>query len=178
MLLFALYKFDKTQWLNKAMRPALVAVFGLIVIVLPWTIRNVRTMHVLCPIRDNFWLEFWAGNTGDTSNPMPAWTHPASNSTEMAKFLASGELAYLEQKHALAIDSLRRHPILFVDVTVRRFAYFWTGFWSLSRAYLHDEPFEIPNVMFCGSLSLLMLIGAVRLLRQSRIAAFPYLVFI
>ena len=35
----------------------------------------------------------------------------------------------------------------------------WTGFWSLDRKFLDDEPFHIPNTFFATALTLLMLGG-------------------
>ena len=64
---------------------------GLVMIIMPWTIRNYRVVHVLCPIRDNFWLEFYAGNFGDTTDPNPAVVHPATSPVQMQKFLSMGK---------------------------------------------------------------------------------------
>ena len=66
--------------------------------VTPWTVRNYRTLHVVCPVRDDFWDEFWSANNGDTSNPTLAWAHPASNPAEMQEYIASGEVHYFAQK--------------------------------------------------------------------------------
>jgi len=178
LLLYALYNAYNKSGSTLRLGRAPIALAGVIVIVLPWTIRCERAMHVLCPVRDNFWQEFWAGNTGDASNPMPGWTHPASNPAEMRKYLASGEVAYIAQKRAMAVDMVRHHPGLFATRSFRRVVYFWTGFWSLSPAYLHDEPFEVPNVFFCSALTLFMLMGLVRFLRGNRSAALPYAIFV
>ena len=52
---------------------------GLIAMLTPWTIHNYRAMHFVGPVRDNFWLECWAGNNGDTFESNAVWAHPASN---------------------------------------------------------------------------------------------------
>ena len=173
LLLWALYSSGRAHGFQRAQR-ALITCAGILVIMLPWSLRCERTMHVVCPVRDNFWLEFWAGNTGDTSDPMPAWTHPASNPAEMEKYLAEGEVQYIARKRAMAMETLRNHPGTFVERSLRRAVYFWTGFWSLSPGYRHREPFEIPNVFFCTALTLLMLAGLFRLLRSDRAMALPY----
>ena len=46
----------------------------------------------------------------------------------------------------------------------------WTGFWSLSRDYLTGEPFEIPNTVFCTTVSILALIGLVLVWRSNAVA--------
>jgi hypothetical protein len=162
------------RWLLKAALTCL----AVLVVITPWTIRNFRALGVLCPIRDNYWLEFYAGNFGDTSDPNPSSAHPASNDAEMRKFLSMGEPAYLEEKHSLAVDYVSHHPLNFVAVTVRRVVYYWTGFWSFSHEYTQREPFELPNLFFCGSLTLLMLRGVRRFWRLNRAAVLPYLVLI
>jgi 4-amino-4-deoxy-L-arabinose transferase-like glycosyltransferase len=179
LLLIVLYTSYKNGKSTRQLVPSAIAVLmGTVVMVLPWTIRTERTMHIFSPVRDNFWQEFWSGNTRDMSDPMPGWTHPASNSTEMSRYLSSGESAYMQQKRSMAIERVRRHPMAFATASLRRIVYYWTGFWSFSPSYRRAEPFEIPNLFFCGGLSLLMLIGAVRAVRHYLHEALPYLVLI
>jgi 4-amino-4-deoxy-L-arabinose transferase-like glycosyltransferase len=155
-----------------------VCVLSFIAVVGPWIVRNYRVMNAASPIRDGFWLEFWAGNAGDTSESNPAWAHPASNPFEMQLFKAEGESVYLAHKHALAMTSVHSHPLLFVGLSLRRAFRFWTGFWSFRSDYLLAEPFDIPNVFFCGSITLLMIRGLVRLWREDPSRALPYLVLV
>ena len=176
LLLLALWKASKSgrPWLLNATLTAL----AVLAVVTPWTIRNYRALGVLCPIRDNYWLEFYAGNFGDTSDPNPSSVHPASNPVEMQKFLSVGEPAYLAEKHTLAVAYVSHHPLSFALVSLRRVVYYWTGFWSFSAEYRGREPFELPNMFFCGGITLLMLRGARRFGRLNRAALLPYLVLI
>jgi hypothetical protein len=160
------------------LRSGLFAAVGLFVVLTPWTVRNYRTMHILCPVRDGFWYEFWSANNGDSSNPTLAWTHPASNPVEMQIYQSQGESAYIAQKRVMARDYVSHHPGFFVRITLRRVAYYWTGFWSLSQEYREQEPFQLPNVFYCTSLTLLLLIGARDWWRRDRDAALPYLLAI
>jgi hypothetical protein len=61
---------------------------------------------------------------------------------------------------------------------VRRAVRFWTGLWSLSRPYLAIEPFDIPNIFFCTTLTVLMLRGLRRLWNVNRQAAMAYLILL
>ena len=72
---------------------------SLLVVLTPWTVRNYRALGVLCPVRDNYWLEFYAGNFGDTSDPNPASAHPASNPVEMQKYLSIGRARLSSHKN-------------------------------------------------------------------------------
>jgi 4-amino-4-deoxy-L-arabinose transferase-like glycosyltransferase len=172
-LLTALWKVRRVggRWLLRG----IVTVVALAVVVGPWTVRNDRVMHAASPIRDGFWLEFWAGNAGDTSESNPSWAHPASNPVEMQKFEAEGETAYLDHKHAMAVSFVRHHPLIFAGVSLRRAIRYWTGFWSFRRNYLQSEPLDVPNVFFCTCITLFMFRGIWRLWREDRSHAIPYL---
>ncbi len=141
----------------------------------PWGIRNHRVLHVNTPFRDGFWLEFYAGNHGDTSDSNPPASHPASNPAEMRKYQSAGEVAYIEHKRVLALSFVSRHPLFFVTTSVRRVIRFWTGYWSFSRAYLTLQPLDIPNFFFCIFLTTYMLRGLWRWWRNDPASALPYL---
>jgi hypothetical protein len=183
LLLLPLWRLWKLRragsWFSSGvLRSGLFAAVGLFVVLTPWTVRNYRTMHVLCPVRDCFWYEFWSANNGDSSDPTLPWTHPASNPVEMHIFQSQGEIAYIAQKRVMAMDYITGHPGFFVRLTLRRVVNYWTGFWSLSQEYREQEPFQLPNVFYCTSLTLLLLIGARDWWRRDRDAALPYLLAI
>ncbi len=159
-------------------RQCLVAVAGVVLVLTPWTIRNYRTLHFVGPVRDNFWLECWAGNNGDTFESNAIWAHPASNDAEMERYEAKGEIGYIAEKKDLAVNFIEQHPAFFAGISIRRAISFWTGFWSLQPGYLSREPLELPDVFFCTSITVLMLLGARRFWREDRAAALPYLLLI
>lgn len=158
-------------WVSKA----LVACVAFILVCTPWTIRNQRVMHSRFFIRDGFWLEFYAGNNGDTTASNSAFAHPASNPAEMTKYQQMGEIAYMQQKRDLSINFVEHHPGFFAVATVRRVVRFWTGFWSFSPGYLKFEPFDLPNVPFCLFLMFFMVKGIMRWRRYDPAAMLPYL---
>jgi 4-amino-4-deoxy-L-arabinose transferase-like glycosyltransferase len=176
LLLLAMWRVRSTggPWL----RNGLLAILGVFSVMTPWTVRNYRTLHVLCPVRDDFWDEFWSANNGDSSNPTLAWAHPASNPEEMQLYKASGEVHYFAQKHVLAVEFVKHRPLFFAGLTLRRIASYWTGFWSLSPAYVKSEPFQFPNFFFCTTLTLFMLRGLRRWWRTDPASALPYLILI
>jgi len=183
LLVLPLWKLWKQRstgtWYSRdALRSGLFAAAGIILVLTPWTIRNYRKLHVVCPVRDGFWYEFWSSNNGDSSNPTVASTHPASNPDEMRLYRSQGEVAYIASKRALVMDYITQHPDFFIRLTLRRTAFYWTGFWSISPVYVQEEPFQLPNVFFCSSLTLLMLFGARDWWRKDRASALPYLLCI
>jgi 4-amino-4-deoxy-L-arabinose transferase-like glycosyltransferase len=153
---------------------SLVATLGLFAALSPWTIRNYRVLHVLTPVRDNFWLEFWPGNDGNTFESNDHLARPPSGPVELRKFVSVGERPYLMQTRVLAVNFVRQHPALFLKFSLHRIVCYWTGYWSFDRVYLHDEPTEIPNMFFSTVLMVLMLRGTKRLWRDNRSGALPY----
>ncbi len=143
----------------------------------PWTVRNYRALGILCPVRDNFWLEVYDDNGGDASLD-PSFAHPASNPVEMQKWLSMGETAFLKEKHTLAVNYIREHPQFLIHKTLRRTLYYWTGIWSLSAEELREQPYEPGNIFYVCSITFLMLRGIGRFWRMNRTALLPYLVLI
>jgi 4-amino-4-deoxy-L-arabinose transferase-like glycosyltransferase len=162
-------------WRGRRLMRPVVALVVLGAVMVPWTVRNERVMHIFCPMRDGFWLEAWAGNAGDSSESNPAWAHPASNAVEMQRYEAMGETAYMESKHQMAVAFIKGHPGWFATVTARRVFRYWTGYWSFSKSYLTGQPLDLPNVLFCIPLTCLMLLGIVRWWRSGSEMLAPYL---
>lgn len=157
---------------------ALFATLALFAVLTPWTVFASRTMHQFVPIRDNFWLEFYAGNSGDGFQSNVAWAHPASSPAEMALFERMGEVPYLAQKHHLATEFVSHHPGWFAVATIRRVVRYWTGFWSFDRRYMRQEPLDLPNIFFCTAVTVMTLRGLRRLWAARRGSAIPFAVLL
>jgi 4-amino-4-deoxy-L-arabinose transferase-like glycosyltransferase len=184
LLLLALYKVRKRggRWL---LNGALTSV-ALIAVLTPWTVRNYRALGILCPVRDVMPLVMYAENFGnapfDNSSPPSSDNepYPPSNPAEMRKFLAMGETAYMADKHAMTLDEFHNHPhySFLVIKTLRRFVYYWTGYWSFSAEELQAQPYAPENCFYVTCITLLMLRGIRRLWRLNHTALLPYLVLI
>jgi 4-amino-4-deoxy-L-arabinose transferase-like glycosyltransferase len=166
------------QFRVSLLRNGLSIGLGVLAVLTPWTVRNYRVMHVLCPVRDCFWYEFWSANNGDGSNPTLGWTHPASNPVELQLYQSQGEIRYIAQKRAMVREFVSHHHAFFAGITLRHIFYYWTGFWSFDPSYVRQEPFQAPNIFFCSSLTLLMIFGALSWGRRDPSAAMPYLLSI
>jgi hypothetical protein len=173
LLLLPLWRLHRAggAWL----RAGLFAGIGIVAALTPWTVRNYRVMHVICPVRDCFWYEFWSANNGDGSNPTLEWTHPASNPAEMELYVAHGELAYIAQKRVVVTSYITHHHDFFIALTLRRIFCYWTGFWSFDSAYTRQEPTQLPNMFMCISLTLLLLFGSRGWWRRDRAACLAYI---
>jgi 4-amino-4-deoxy-L-arabinose transferase-like glycosyltransferase len=162
---------SQTHWLfNSA-----VAMLLMVLTVSPWFMRNYETFHRFIPFRGTFWMIFWEGNTGDTSDLYPDWTNPAHNDAEMDAYRTLGELGYVHEKKLASFDFMKRFPGLYLLLVFKRFIFTWTGFWSLRKEYLAAEPFEIPNVLLSTTLTVLLLISASKALKKRRQFAVPLL---
>jgi 4-amino-4-deoxy-L-arabinose transferase-like glycosyltransferase len=155
-------------------RPLALATVALLVCVAPWFIRHYRTFHHFVPFRDTMGMELLIGNNGDMSHWRPAQIGPWHNTQDWEEFKKLGELAYMARDQRWAMAFITAHPGLFVIATVRRIAYLWTGFWSLSRQYLAQEPLDLPNIFFSTALTGLCFIGLWRAFRTRAMQAAVY----
>lgn len=148
--------------------PLAVLTLALGLAVSPWFVRNYRVFGRFIPFRDNAGLEIHEGNCGETFHWRPRMLGPWHNDQEWQDLKRLGELTYMDREKKLGFDFIRSHPRWFAVVTVRRFVYIWTGFWSFDKRYLAEEPLDAPNVFFCTSLTVCMLVGLRRIWRKDR----------
>ena len=159
------------RWPSEFVTAALLLGFT----VAPWFVRNYIVFDRFIPFRGTFWMVFWEGNTGDTSDLFPDWTNPAHNETEMEEYRSRGEMGYVAEKKSLSLEFLRDHPGLYLRLTAKRFVYIWTGSWSLRPDYLAGEPFAFWNIGFSTILLILMLAGIRRALYIEPMNTIPLL---
>jgi 4-amino-4-deoxy-L-arabinose transferase-like glycosyltransferase len=171
---YCLYR-QKFRWFL----PMAASVLALLLVVTPWFVRNYTIFGRFIPFRDTMGMEIHMGNSGDTFHWRPRWIGPWHNDQEWQDFKNLGEVRYMDREKQRGLDFIRSHPQWFAVMTVRRFTYMWTGFWSFDKRYLAEEPLDPPNVFFCTSLTILMLIGLRRLWRKDwrRAALFSLVLF-
>jgi len=165
------------RWL----RNGVVAVVVAVAVLTPWTVRNFRVLHVLCPVRDDYWINLYAGNYNNPSfsdRPSHPAAHPPDNPEEMKPFLALGEVNYLKLKRVMTTDWIRKHPLDFANEVRHRAVYYWTGYWSFKPEYLAIEPTEIPMMFYVSCVTIFMLRGICRLWKRNREELLPYLVLV
>lgn len=145
----------------------------------PWTVRNFEVFHAFIPMRSILGLQLWVGNNPEAR---PIWLgtqHPIHDEAERMKYVAMGEIPYMQQKERGAIRYMTAHPSREASLVWRRFLEFWSGgsptpFWDLSRS---------PSAWFDFVLlfNLLTAVGAfagiVALIRRRSAYWFPLSVF-
>ncbi|MGA7292532.1 MAG: glycosyltransferase family 39 protein [Terriglobales bacterium] len=154
--------------------PAAAAGLALVATLAPWMVRNYRVFHRPVFLKDNFWMEVCVGNLGNAVHWWNGDVHPAGNNAELAEFRKLGELGYMARERQLALAFIENHPGIYVWRSIRRVVYMWTGFWSLSREYLRGEPFDLANIFFCSTFTVLAMIGLYKAFRGSWNATMPY----
>jgi 4-amino-4-deoxy-L-arabinose transferase-like glycosyltransferase len=157
-------------WLPRVLLAAVVAM----VVIAPWTVRNYRAFGTFIPVLDRFWLEFRLDNNGTNRLESDA-EHPTTSEIEWEKFQTLGEIAYEAERKQKSLEYLHARPYHFAWMSLRRFTYTWTGFWSLDRDFLEGEPTAIPNFLFVSALTILMLGGIRAALRHRSPVIWAYL---
>ncbi len=166
---YRLYKYRR-RWLVPNIAAGLVC----LAVVSPWFIRNYRVFHKFVPFRDNFGLVLRLGTHGHSSYWGAYELGPWHNDAEWEEFRRDGELGYMTTKKQQAIAAIKADPGWFVWTSFRRAVFLWTGYWSLSRWYLEQEPLDPPNIVLCTTLTVCALIGFRRAFRAGLSAAVPY----
>jgi 4-amino-4-deoxy-L-arabinose transferase-like glycosyltransferase len=146
--------------------PFIAAAFSAVAIMSPWFVRNYELFHRFIPVRSGFGLELYIGNNGYSERWVNSSLHPNHSDAELAEYENAGEMAYMDHKLHQAQDYIRTHPRWFAWMTLRRVIYMWTGYWSLDRIYLKDEPLDPPNILLNTTLTILGLIGLRRIYKR------------
>src|SRR3954470_18011438 len=146
--------------------PMGAAALAALAILGPWLIRNYTLFHRFIPVRSGFGLELYIGNNGYSQRWVNRSLHPNHNDSELSEYERVGEMAYMDHKLQQAKNYIRSHPGWFAWMTGRRIIYLWTGYWSLDRAYLKDEPLDPPNILVNTTLTVLALLGLRRVFRR------------
>jgi hypothetical protein len=107
---------------------AALAVVGVLAFLLPWAVRNYRTLGAPILTRSNFGTEFWVSNGPDRTFDHPynyGTYHPSQNSYEASQVYRFGEVEYNRLRFAEAIQWVRDHPGQYLRLTAERIAAWW-----------------------------------------------------
>lgn len=136
------------------------------IVLTPWIGRNYMLFHRLIPVRSGFGLELYIGNNGYSTRWVNSALHPNHSDAELGEYERMGEMAYMDHKLEQGKEYVRSHPGWYAWMTCRRIVYLWTGYWSLSRDYLKDEPLDPPNIFVATTMTVLGFLGLPRVFRR------------
>ncbi len=157
------------------LRPGFAAILAVVVVVSPWFIRNYVTFHKVIPLRSCLGFELYCGNNADTWHWNPPGYHLSDNPNEWQEYQQLKETGYTEKKTQQALAFIETHRGLYVRQSLRRVFYFWTGFWSFSRRYLAEEPYDFGNMVLATALTVFAGLGLWRAFRRRLSTAMPFL---
>jgi hypothetical protein len=144
-------------------------------VVAPWFIRNYETFHKVIPFRSCLGLEVYFGNNQDSWHWGPPGYHPSDDENEWSEYQQLGEIAYTQKKFHEGMAFIESHRLLYIQQTVRRVVYLWTGYWSFNPRYLQEEPADPFNMVLCTGLTILTLMGLSRAWTTDPAIAVPYM---
>jgi len=154
---------------------ATAALIG-IACVAPWTIRNYEVFGHFVPLRSNFWAHVYGGNSLDTGKFWNDDHDPTVDPGELAEATRLGETAYMAEKKRQALEFISQHPRVYAYLVLKRVSYFWTGIFNLSPQFIRENPGETGDIPFCTALTVLALIGLVRLRRVDASRIWPFVI--
>ena len=173
LLLTALWRVRQVggPWLLRG----LITTVALTVIVVPWAVRNERMMHAPSPVRDGFWLEFWAGNSGDNLHVESGLGTSCQQSCRNAEIRSRrGDSLPRSQAH-LGSGLRAQTPLLLCGClsTPRYSLLDWIL--ELKNGIFADRTTDIPNVFFCTCITFFMIRGMWRCWKEARSHAILFL---
>ena len=173
-LAFAAYRARKRgiSWL----RTAGIGVVTFCAALAPWVIRNEIVFRGQVFLRSNFGLELWLGNNPQVPISCACWLHPSHQPEERTRFLALGEVAYMQEKQRQAVDFIRSHPAATSRLVFHRFMETWTGFTdSFADIWAGGNVSLRASLLLNYSFTLLSLAGLLLARRASAVLSLPLL---
>jgi 4-amino-4-deoxy-L-arabinose transferase-like glycosyltransferase len=140
----------------------------------PWPIRNARVFHAFIPLRTTVGFELWMGNLPQAHGFLDSDVFPSYNAQELADYRRMGEIAYTDNKSALAKQEILAHKSAFLALSARRFLRFWSGTGNSS-----GSPFYLLHALLTtlGGLAGLILLYRRRWFRVASLLTIPLVLF-
>ncbi len=149
---------------------------GAIVILccVPWTIRNYTVFHKFIPMRSNLPFELWIGNNEVFDENSRDVLARVTSYEQVRMYSNLGEMAFLDDKWQEALQFMRTHRRLELELTRRRIVAFWMGSETPARSFLGTDSNFIRGIFLLNLLATVgTLSGIVVLWRRRRTFAFP-----
>ena len=158
--------------------PLLLVVSMIILTCLPWTIRNYLQFHRFIPLRSNFAYEFWSGNNEIFDEHSRALNR-ITRYEEVHLYNQTGETAFLREKWLRALNFVRTHPGLYLQLFGRRIIATWLGTETPWQDFVRTDSLFVRFLFLWNACTLLGIVPGLVRLRLSRspyffpVAAFP-----
>jgi Dolichyl-phosphate-mannose-protein mannosyltransferase len=143
-------------------RKIAITVVVAVLVVCPWIIRTRYELGAVVPVRSNFGEELWLGNHEGGAGRIDPRLGPAVSPVERERYRSLGEIAYIRQRRADALQFIRENPARFFRLVFYRFRYWWWGAGETAAVFIF---YRLLTVLSLGGVVLaLVKFGATRLL--------------
>jgi dolichyl-phosphate-mannose-protein mannosyltransferase len=155
-------------------KPALTALGIAILCCVPWTVRNYVVFHRLIPLRSNFPLELYIGNNENYATRQFVYPPKITKERELLRYLRIGETAFMDEEERKALEFMRAHPAIVLQLSGKRFVAFWTGLANPVDAFLTTDSLLVRVLLVCNTAAGIGgLLGIAVLLWKRSVYAFP-----
>jgi hypothetical protein len=149
----------------------------MILVCTPWTLRNYVQFHRFIPLRSNFVYEFWSGNNEIFDEHSRA-TNRITRYEEVRLYSQEGEAEFLQEKWLKAVNFVRTHPGLYLQLFGRRVIATWLGTETPWRDFFRTDSLFVRFVFLWNAVALLGIVaGLARLLLARSPYFFPLAVY-
>jgi hypothetical protein len=152
---------------------------GLIILVsMPWTVRNYVQFHRFIPVRSNFPYELWSGNN-EIFDENSRELNRITRYEQTRLYARLGENAFLADKQQRALHFVLTHPRLYARLGAGRMVATWLGTPSPYRDFLQTDSWLARFFLLWNALSFLGVIAGLARFSHSQqayflpIAAYP-----
>lgn len=124
LLLLVLAPIATYEW--KTVRKVSAFLVIMLLVILPWQVRNYEVFHKVFFVRDNLGLELdLYNNDCEVSGTRGCAPHPIYSAVERAKVAEMGEMAYNDMRMKHAVTWFRGHPGTAARLIARRIVAYW-----------------------------------------------------
>jgi hypothetical protein len=133
-------------------KPAMAAGLAVLCCV-PWTVRNYVVFHKLVPLRSNFPLELYIGNNNNYATRQFVWPPKITKERELLRYFRMGETAFMEEEARKAMEFIRSHPGIAVELIGEKSVAFWTGVAEPAQVFKTTDSLLIRALILCNTLA-------------------------
>jgi 4-amino-4-deoxy-L-arabinose transferase-like glycosyltransferase len=159
-------------------KPALALVVAMACCV-PWTVRNFVVFHRFIPFRSNLSYELYIGNNENYDERRRGLPAIITQDMETLRYLRMGETAFMDEEKRKALQFMKEHPRMVMQLVEWRFVDFWMGVADPWRTIAETDSWLIRGILLGNFVSAVGALAGMLVLFWRRspyaipVAAFP-----
>jgi hypothetical protein len=178
LLVWLVYRKRQAGRARAFARPALAAGIALLCC-MPWTVRNYLIFHRFVPVRSNFGFELYIGNNENYDERRRNLPATITKEREELRYLRMGEMPFMDEEKRKAVDFIRSHPRVELELFAKRCVDFWVGTAIPIQTFRESGSLLIRVILLGNFLSFAgAVIGIGVLIRNRSSYACPFAIFI